>query len=695
MTFSRQSGPETGLFRATREGYGFVSPATGAADLFVRADATAGALEGDEVRFEVLRPARGSLRGEAIILEILTRGVRHFTGVVAGTRKRMWLVPDHPKLPPIMKLIGSLHAVAGGERLLCRLHDARPGHLPSAECVRVLGDARDPRLDEEIVRAEYALPGDYPAAAVAEAACAEPAPDAVIRRDFRGEAVVTIDPEDARDFDDALSVARRPDGSWRLRVHIADVTSLVPFGSRMDREARRRGNSTYLPGSMIPMLPESLATDAMSLAQGQDRQVVTVSAKIAATGEVRASRIDLGWIRSARRLSYEQVEAIVRGGATDEASLLQLLRDLDDLATALRGRRFAAGGFDLQVPEIEMTIGADGRPAQIRRRVALRSHRLVEECMILANRVACAFARKRGHPYLYRVHGAPDPQALEAFWADFETLAPGAPAWAKKDLAGLRRFLAAMPAEPATWRLHAHFLRTLKRATYDARDSGHFGLGLRGYAHFTSPIRRYPDLFNHRIVKWSLAHGSRPIPEAWVAEAHETAALCSGSEERSERAERALNRIKQLRWAETRIGEAFRGRVEAVLPRGFIVEFDEVAVSGFVARTEIEGLRGILTEGRRLGPGRGELPLGLPVIAQIVRVDLRNRSLLLTIRAAGRRAVQSDPASFESIIDPWSPGAARRRKGRSRSQMPSRERPELVRRGPRRSRKQRRRDRKR
>ncbi len=718
MTTPRQSGPEQGLFHATREGYGFVTPAGGGVDLFVPAAATAGALDGDQVRFERVRPQRGSLRGEAAVTGIVARGVHHLTGVVSGGGKRRWLTPDHPKLPPIMRLVGESRGGGSGERVLCRLHDARPGQAPSAEVVRVIGDANDPRLDEEIVRAEFSLPGDYPPAAVAEAereATREvagedehvPSGDAredaarpavgeaaqeprTVRRDFRHETVLTIDPEDARDFDDALSIAPGPDGGWRVRVHIADVSAGVPYGGPLDREARARGNSTYLPGTMIPMLPEQLATGVMSLGPGALRRVVTVSAKVSAAGGIRATRVDLGLIRSARRLTYEQVEAILTGEVAEEEGLRGALADLRGLAAALRARRFTAGGFDLQVPEIEVRLDENGRPERIRRRIQLESHRIVEECMILANRVACAFARKRGHPYIYRVHPAPDPEALETFWADLETLAPGAPAWAKRDLAGLRRYLASLPMTHDTWRLHAYFLRTLKRATYDARDTGHFGLGLRGYAHFTSPIRRYPDLYNHRVVKWALVHGSRSVPEAWRDEIQEVALLCTGTEERSERAERALVRIKQLRWAEGHLGEAFRGRIEAVLPRGFIVEFDDPPVSGFAARDEIEGVRGVATSGQGLGLGRGELPLGLPVIAQIVRVDLRGRSLLLTIRAAGRRAREADPSAFESVIDPWSPAADSRRKGRRGRPKAPQERAGLGKRGRRGSRKQRR-----
>lgn len=661
-----------GRFQATREGFGFVQPEGDGPELFVPLGETHRALHGDRVEFRVVREARGTFLAEAVVTRILARGFQRFTGVVAGPARRPYLVPDHPRLPARLRLIGTLGGVEPGARVLCELHDAGGRTGPAGRLVRVLGDADDPRLDIAIVETEFGLPGDYPEAAVEEAErvqrelASAPAGD---RRDFSGELVLTIDPVDAADFDDAVSLAREPAGTWRLRVHIADVAEGVPRGGLLDAEARRRGNSTYLPGRMIPMLPHALATDRMSLAPGVPRNVLSVSLRLSPDGRVLGTRIDEGRIVSRHRLDYDRVQAVLEGRAPSEGELGEALHGMDALARALRERRLARGAFDLEVPETEIVLDSEGVPSEIRRRRQERSHRLIEEFMILANRAACAWARRRGHPYLFRVHDPPRPLALDAFAEEVRALAPEARGADFADLPALRRWLGRLPREPRTWRIHALFLRALKRAVYAPEDRGHFGLGLRGYGHFTSPIRRYPDLFNHRVVKWSLREGTRPLPEDWHAEASQIATTCTGTEDRSERAERELVRIKCLRWAERRLGECLRATVLGVDRPGYFVELDAVPVEGFVPRSEVEAELARERRGRHAGPSRGDLGMGDPVIVQIARVSLRERSLLLAIRAAGRRALECDPASLEALIDPWvrppRPSRARtRREGR-------------------------------
>jgi ribonuclease R len=670
---SSVSAGGAGRFQATREGFGFVRPEGGGPELFIPVGETHRALHGDRVEYRVVREARGRWLAEAAVLRIVARGFQRFTGEVAGPARRPYLVPDHPRLPARMRLVGPLGGVEVGQRVLCELHDASGRAGPSALLTRVLGDASDPRLDSAIVETEFGLPGEYPEPAVQEAERVQrelAQTTAEERRDFSRERVLTIDPVDAADFDDAVSLTREPAGTWRLRVHIADVAEGVPRGGVLDAEARRRGNSTYLPGRMIPMLPHALATDRMSLAPGVPRNVLSVSLRLAPDGRVVGTRIDEGRIVSRDRLDYDRVQAVLEGGASCEAELAETLRGMDSLAQALRARRLARGAFDLEVPETEIVLDAQGVPSEIRRRRQQRSHQLIEEFMILANRAACAWARRRGHPYLFRVHDPPSPLALDAFAEEVRALAPAARGSDFADLPALRRWLAALPREARTWRIHALFLRALKRAVYAPADRGHFGLGLRGYGHFTSPIRRYPDLFNHRVVKWSLRHGARPLPADWHAEASAIALACTGTEERSERAERELVRIKCLRWAERRLGECFRATVLGVDRPGYFVELDPVPVEGFVPRGEAEAALAGERHGRRAGPGRGDLEVGDPLIVQIARVSLRERSLQLAIRAAGRRALETDPAALEARVDPWAqpqhPGEARGRRDRNR-----------------------------
>ncbi len=668
-----------GRFQATREGFGFIAPSSGGPDLYVPATETAGALHGDTVAYEVTGEARGGYRAEAAVVAVIARGVRRFTGVVAGARKQLHLVPDHFLLPERLRLVGARQGLAAGQRVLCQLQERGPGRPPNALLVRILGDADDPGCDEEIVRGEHGLAGPFPEEVLAEAV-RETADGAPVRRDFSSELVVTIDPADARDFDDAVSLAPWPAGGWLLRVHIADVAEDVPWGGPVDLEARQRGNSTYLPGSMIPMLPPALCTDRLSLARGEPRRVVTVSAHVTEAGIIRSFRFDEGLIRSRWRLSYRQVQAVLDGTGSIATEVDELLRHMDALAQALRARRFRHGGFELVLPEVRVTVDERGAPTAIERRLPARSHQLIEEFMILANRLACAFAVKRGHPYLYRVHAAPDPLGIEEFRDSVATLAPEVRRSQLTDMAALRRWLAGLPHEPRTWRIHALFLRSFMRAVYADRDTGHFGLGLRGYGHFTSPIRRYPDLFNHRVVKWTIRHGARPVPGEWRQEVAGLASACSGTEERSERAEREMVKIKCLRWAEAHLGESYRGTVVAVLGRGLFVELDEPPVEGFVARDDFEMAVRSQSRGPRLGSGRGGIQVGLPVIVQIARVDLRQRTLTLALRAMGRRAEQIDPARMDPWVDPWVEAERRaaarpRRRGRKSRREPERRPP--------------------
>ncbi len=662
-----------------------------APEVYIPRGESGGALHGDVVEYRILRPARGDRKPEGIVTRILERGLRHLTGVVAGPRRRPWLIPDHPRLPDRMRLLGPLSNVAAGQRVLCRLHDAGGRAGLGALVEQILGDADDAVEDIAIIAAEYGLPDGYPPAAVAEAERARVALDAKLaagRRDFSAEDTITIDPEDACDFDDAVSLQAEPDGGWRLRVFIADVAEVVARDGALDGEARRRGNSTYLPGKMIPMLPEILAADAMSLAPGHPKAVLAVSMRIRADGTLSATRIEEGVIVSRAALAYDRVQAVLTGrgslGAARDAQLLEM----DRAAQLLRARRFARGGFDLQVPESEVVLGADGMPLEIRRRRQERSHQIVEEFMILANRVACDFAVRRGHPYLFRVHAAPDPLAVAEFCEEVPALAPEVRTGQLLDLAAIRHWLAALPPEPRTWRIHALFLRSLKRAVYAFEDHGHFGLGLRGYGHFTSPIRRYPDLFNHRVVKWAVRHGARPVPDGWRAEAFELGPHCSATEERSEDAERALVRLKSLRWAQAHLGDSFRGCILGVQRSGFYVELDDVPVDGFVPRLELHAAQAAIAHRRGAGQGRGDLELGHPVIVQIVRVDFRQRALILGLRAAGRRALEVNPESLEPLTDPWAQGPRGRReprRGRSRraarGHQPHRPRPGAPRRG--------------
>jgi ribonuclease R len=664
-----------GRFRATSSRYGFVRPTDEASgDFFVPARFVAGALDGDLVSFEVAYEDPRGERAEARVLAILERRHTHLTGEITGTRRHPVFVPDPPRLPARLPILGMPGNALPGDRVVAALVERPGSDLPGIRVVERLGDAGDPRLDADIITTEFALPGPYPPAALDEAARVAgelSGRDWSARRDFSDELTFTIDPIDAQDHDDAVAIARLPEGGYRLRVHIADVAEAVAPGGAVDGEARRRGNSTYLPGHMIPMLPELFARDLMSLRAGERRPVITLSMRVSSDGAVAATRIEEGLIVSRAALDYGRVQRVLDGGERIAPDIDGALQAMAQLARALRERRFARGGFDLRVPETEVTLDPGGSPSAITRRLPFPSTQLIEEFMILANRVACDYALRHGQPYLMRVHEPPDPRALDLFRAQVPLLAPGVPPSRLYRLEELRAWLAGLPSEPRTWQIHGLFLRALKRAVYSPEDRGHFGLGLRGYAHFTSPIRRYPDLFNHRVVKWTLLNGTRPAPPEWRDEAERIALDCTASDERSERAEREMIRIKSVRWAAARLGEVFAGRVVAAQPGGAFVEFDDVPVEGWLPREDFPSRRHEPHRRRRRDDGRTvpfEPDLGMPLRVRIARVDLRARRIHLapetplTAQPAGRAPGPDSPGATPR----YGKGGGRRGRGHER-----------------------------
>ncbi len=648
----------TGRFKASPGGFGFVLVEDGR-DVLIPAIYVRGALDGDLVEYEILR--EGGDRGPVgYVVSVIRRATSRFTGIVEGSRKRRFIVPDSPKMPERIRLVGPRSSMPKGERVVAEVVEQPGGR--SARVISRLGEADDPAHDNSIVATELGLPGEYPAEAEAEVAEAEARlrrPDGR-RADLTCEPVITIDPAEAHDFDDAISLSKSRNGQWLLRVHIADVAEAVPLGSALDLEARRRGNSFYLPGSVIPMLPKRLSSGVLSLLPGEPRKTVTVSILLDDAGTLHGYRIDHTVVRSRARLTYEEVQAFLEGRSRMEGELGPMLQKMDQIAQALRRRRFEHGALDIDVPEPRAVVDSRGAVLGLERREQTRSHQLIEEFMILANRAACSFARRRGLPYIFRVHDIPDLVALESFLEEASEIVPRRVRL--ESVGAVVRWVASVEAGPAIRRLlHYLFLRAMKHARYDPVDIGHFGLGLRGYAHFTSPIRRYADLHNHRIVKWALRRGRRPAPLALEEPIEEIARICTEQEQVAEEAERAAFRLKAIRWAAKHLGESFRATVTGVIRSGFFVELDDVPLEGFVPASEVWTLPYLVAELRR-SKRRGALPLGMPVVVQIVRASIRERWVAMTLRAAGRRALLVDPRRMEPLST--DPDVGRRSRGK-------------------------------
>ncbi len=605
-----------GTFHAARGAYGFVTPdgaPDGSRDVFIPPPATAGALEGDRVRVRVAPRLPGDKGPEGEVTALLARSRRPVAGLVRGG----FLYPFGAVPNPIALPRGS--AGEGGVALVTLCPGEGP---PLAESVEVVGAFEDPRTPVRVAEARYGLTHEFPPAVAREAdALPEepPAGDLEGRADLRFLPAVTVDPEDAKDFDDALSL-RREGAGWRLWVHIADVSHYVRPGSAMDAEALRRGNTTYLPGVAYHMLPSRLSGGLCSLVEGRDRLTFTAELAVAPDGRVAEARFRKAVIRSRRRLTYGEAQAALDGEGSLEPDLAALVGELGALSEVLSARRAARGSLDLDLPEADLRFGLTGRVEEVLPAARLASHRLVEECMLLANTAVAEALERAGAPCLYRVHEAPDPRKLEALRPLLNALGLGEAS--RGDLADpaiLRAVLERARGHRAEKLVSYLVLRGMMQARYAVANAGHFGLALATYAHFTSPIRRYPDLLVHRALAAALGLG--PAPEGDLAFA---AAHCSNAERAADAAEREVMVWHQMAFLSGRLGDTFDALVLGFSRAGIRVELLDHLIEGLCPFRLVEDDRlrvdpdGLRARGVYSG---AVLRVGDPLAVRLVRVD--------------------------------------------------------------------------
>jgi ribonuclease R len=460
--------------------------------------------------------------------------------------------------------------------------------MKRARIVEVLGQAHDPRAISMLAVHEHGIPHVFPQAAIDEATAAQN-PGLEGRTDLRDVPLVTIDGEDARDFDDAVFAtpdeASDNQGGWRLVVAIADVSYFVRPGSPLDKTAFERGNSVYFPDRVVPMLPERLSNDLCSLRPHEPRACLAFEMRITKDGEMIAHRLMRGLMRSAARLTYTQVQAAFDGATDDVTSPLldPVIRPLYGAYAALSRARAKRGTLEIELPERKVTIDRDGGVAKIATRERLDSHKLIEEFMILANVAAAETLEKFSAPCMYRVHDKPDPvkvEALRSFIAGLGLSFPGAGTITKPAL--FTKLLRQAEETPEAHVVNTIVLRTQAQAVYSPDNLGHFGLALSRYAHFTSPIRRYADLLVHRSLVRALKLGPGPLSEAEAAKFDEIGDHISKTERRAAEAERdAVDRFTAL-YLQDRVGAQFSGRIGGVTRFGLFVTLDETGADGLV-----------------------------------------------------------------------------------------------------------------
>jgi ribonuclease R len=564
-------------------------------------------LDGDRVLVSIVKPVARPFRPRSEVTpesaeeikgrveKVLARRSGRLVGIFKAMGDFSWVECDDKAIEGRIDVIGDSTAMPG-QMVVVDLADwADRSTTPRGRVIEVLGWPGDPGVDMISVIHRYGLRTSFPDNVLAEARGVpeQPEPSEIVRRkDWRDKLVITIDPADAKDHDDAIWVEKSPRG-WTLAVHIADVSHYIKPGSPMDQEAIERGNSTYLVDRVLPMLPTELSNGICSLVPNVDRLTKCALLEISADGEITRSKFIDAVIHSRAKLSYEQAQAILDGKpapAGSEPQLVGMVKEAWKLASAMRTRRFAQGALDLEMPEIKIRLDDQGRAEVAEPVIHTESHQLVEECMLAANEAVAKILRERMKPAIYRIHEDPDPSRL----LDYTETAK-AHGYRPGDLtnrAHIQKLLDASKGSPEEHVIKLGLLKSLKRAAYSAEPIGHYGLAKSDYCHFTSPIRRYADLIVHRALQPLLENPPKPHDRTpSQADLREISRHISDTERTSSDAESETKQIKLLEYLD-RVASSdkppvFDGLITDVRPMGLMVEIPAMGVRGVVKREDL------------------------------------------------------------------------------------------------------------
>ena len=648
-----------GRVLANAEGYGFLRPDEGGEDLYLSPQQMRTVLHGDRVLASVVGIDRRG-RKQGAIAEVLERRSPRLVGRVLIEDGVTLVTPDDRRLnQDVMIKPGQEQGARSGQIVVVEITDPpTPYRGPLGEIRAVLGDRLQPSLVVEMAIASYDLPHEWPAEVLRDAAQVEAEVTAAEREgrtDIRKLPLVTIDGVDARDYDDAVYAEPRRGGGWRLIVAIADVSHYVQVGNALDREAYERSTSTYFPGFVVPMLPETLSNGICSLNPKVERLCMVCDMTVDAEGNVARSKFYDAVMRSHARLTYDKVWQAVglreKEARHEVADVLPQLENLHALYKAMAAQRKRRGAIDFETPEVKFRLDQTGSVESMGATERNDAHKLIEECMIAANVQAALFLEKRKIPALFRAHEPPPAEKYEdlQFLREFKLRMPPVEEVTPADFSEI---LALVRDRPERELIQSVLLRSQSMAAYQPDNRGHFGLALAAYAHFTSPIRRYPDLLVHRAIRYALTSGKPADYTYTPAEMAAMAVHCSQRERRAEEAERDVDERFKCAWMEKHVGSEFDGVVTGVTSFGLFVELDESKVSGLVHISQLvndyyhfDAVRKLL-KGERTG---AQFRLGDHVRIQVLRASLEDRKI--DFRLVSPRTPASPPSGSGKAYD--------------------------------------------
>jgi len=633
----QQGGYITGTVDLTVRGAGYIISDESEEDVFVTQSNLSHALNGDTVKVYLYAKKKGK-QPEGEVVEILSRANVNIVGVIEVSKNFAFVAANTKQMPyDIFIPLAKLNGAKDGEKVIVRITDWPEKYRnPFGEVIKVLGKPGNNETEMHAILAEYDLPYDFDKK-VEEAANKIPEQitdkDYKERRDFRNIPTFTIDPADAKDFDDALSVQQLGNGNWQVGVHIADVTHYVTPNTIVESEAYERATSVYLVDRVVPMIPEKLSNEICSLRPNEEKLCYSVVFELDKNADILEQWIGRTVIKSDKRFDYEQAQAIIEGGEGEFKTELLLL---NDLAKKIRAQRFKNGAISFDRVEVKFDIDEDGKPLGVYFKEHKESNQLIEEFMLLANKRVAEFIgqTKKGQPkktFVYRIHEKPDPEKLEKFSKFIQRFGYSINTQEEKKITtSINNLLDEVQGKKEQNVIETLAVRSMAKAVYSTKNVGHYGLSFPYYTHFTSPIRRYPDMMVHRLL-------TEYIDGAKSKNKNKYEEMCkhaSDMERRAAEAERASIKYKQVEFMKDHIGDEFDGVISGVTEWGFYVELNDSKCEGLVHIRELDDDYYFFDEDNYAIIGKRNkktYQLGDPVTIRIMRADLEKKQLDYTL----------------------------------------------------------------